>query len=68
MRAFRSLVSDFARDRDGSVAVLFSLSCVVLFALIGLAVDTSRYHNYSGQMQQSLDAAALAGAFFGVNV
>jgi Flp pilus assembly protein TadG len=62
MLAFRRLASAFARDRDGSVAVLFGLSSIVLFALIGVAIDTSRYHNYSALMQTSLDAAALAGA------
>jgi Flp pilus assembly protein TadG len=62
MSNIRVLADKFARDRDGSVAVLFGLSCVVLVGLVGLAVDTSRYYNYSSKMQQSLDAATLAGA------
>ncbi|MEQ1651778.1 MAG: pilus assembly protein [Hyphomicrobium sp.] len=62
MTALRKLASDFIHDRDGSVAILFGLSCIVLMGLIGLAVDTSRYYNYSARMQQALDAAALAGA------
>ena len=62
MFAFRRLTKDFARDTGGGVAILFGVSCIVLFGLIGLAVDTSRYYNYTSRMQQALDAAALAGA------
>ena len=62
MTTFRRLLSDFSNDRDGTVAILFGLSCVVLLGLVGLAIDTSRYYNYSARMQQALDAAALAGA------
>jgi Flp pilus assembly protein TadG len=62
MTKFRRIIADFSRDRDGSVAILFGLSCVVLLGLVGLAIDTSRYYNYSARMQQALDAAALAGA------
>ena len=62
MSKIQVLVRKFSRDHDGTVAVLFGLSCVVLVGLIGLAVDTSRYYNYSSKMQQALDAATLAGA------
>ncbi len=62
MLALRSLAGAFARDRGGSVAILFGMSCIVLFGLIGLAVDTSRYYNYTSRLQVALDAAALAGA------
>lgn len=62
MLSLRRLTTDFARDTGGAVAILFGVSCVVLFGLIGLAVDTSRYYNYTSHMQQALDAAALAGA------
>lgn len=55
-------IRDFIDDRSGSTAILFGLSCVVLFGMIGLAVDTSRYYNYTSHMQSALDAAALAGA------
>jgi Flp pilus assembly protein TadG len=62
MFALRQMSSEFARDCRGSAAILFGFSCVILFGLIGLAVDTSRYYNYTSHMQQALDAAALAGA------
>ena len=62
MTRLRSLVANFARDAEGSIAIVFGLSCIVLFGLIGLATDTSRYYNYASHMQQALDAATLAGA------
>ncbi len=62
MFALRNLMSGFARDTRGSVAIIFGFSCIVLFGLVGVAMDTSRYYNYSSRMQEALDAAALAGA------
>jgi Flp pilus assembly protein TadG len=62
MSRLKSLAADFAHNREGSVAIIFGLSCIVLFGLIGLATDTSRYYNYTAQMQSALDAATLAGA------
>lgn len=61
MRFFAN-TEKFMRNRDGSMSVVFAISCVVLMGMIGLAVDTSRYYNYLSEMQQALDAAALAGA------
>jgi Flp pilus assembly protein TadG len=54
--------SAFWCNRDGSVTTIFGISFIVLLGMLGLAVDTSRYYNYSSHMQQALDAAALAGA------
>jgi Flp pilus assembly protein TadG len=62
MLRLKSLAADFAQNREGSVAIVFGLSCIVLFGLVGLATDTSRYYNYTSQMQSALDAATLAGA------
>jgi Flp pilus assembly protein TadG len=56
------LAAKFARSRDGSMSIIFAFSCVVLIGMIGVAVDTSRFFNYQAEMQQALDAAALAGA------
>ena len=56
------LIKEFASDRRGSVAIIFALSVVVLMGAMGLAVDTSRYYNFTSHMQAALDAAALAGA------
>ena len=52
----------FADDQRGSIAIVFALTLVVLMGVVGLAVDTSRYYNFSSRMQVALDAAALAGA------
>lgn len=62
MRDVRARLSHFQRDSRGSISILFGLSCIVLFGLIGLALDSSRYYNYLSRMQAALDAAALAGA------
>ena len=62
MRGLRAIVSTFRDDDRGSVSILFGISCIVLFGLIGLAIDSSRYYNYTDRLQAALDAAALAGA------
>lgn len=56
------MFQDCKKDQRGSVALIFALSCVVLFVLIGLAVDSARYYNLAGRMQQALDGASLAAA------
>ncbi len=51
-----------ASDRSGAVAIIFGLSVMVLFTVIGVALDASRAYNISSRVQNVLDAAALAGA------
>lgn len=51
-----------ARDKRGSIAILFGLSATVLFLLAGIAVDSSRAYNVNFKLQDGLDAAALAAA------
>lgn len=46
---------------QGTTGVLFALLAVPMFALMGLAVDYARSLNSRESMQQSLDAAVLAG-------
>lgn len=62
MRGLRAFVCQFRNDDRGSISILFGISCIVLFGLIGLALDSSRYYNYTARLQAALDAAALAGA------
>jgi Flp pilus assembly protein TadG len=62
MPRIQRLAANFARNSNGSISIIFGLSCVLLVGILGLAVDTSRYYNYQSEMQQALDAAALAGA------
>lgn len=55
-------VRKFNLRKDGSVAPIFAVASMALFVLIGLAVDTVRFHNISSRMQQALDGASLAAA------
>ncbi len=52
----------FARNDKGNVAMLFALACLVIFPLVGFAVDLSRVLVEKQKLQQSTDAAALAAA------
>lgn len=51
-----------SRDERGAVAVIFSLSLLVLMLAIGVAVDYSRALAYYSRTQSALDATALAVA------
>lgn len=55
-------VKRFAGDTRGDVAILFGLMALVLFAMIGLAVDYGRFVNARSQTIAATDAAVLAGA------
>ncbi|MFA7305038.1 MAG: pilus assembly protein [Hyphomicrobium sp.] len=55
-------IEKFARDTRGDVAILFGLMALVLFAMIGLAVDYGRFVNARSQTIAATDAAVLAGA------
>ena len=52
----------FGRDQDGSVAIMFGLSCVVLCMGIGLSIDIGRTINSRAQVAAAADAAALAAS------
>lgn len=56
------LVSNFTADRRGNVAMIFGLCAIPLFGLIGAAVDYTNAVRIRQQLQETLDAAALAGA------
>lgn len=66
IRGFKTFVSKsgrrFARDVRGDVAILFGLMSLVLFMMIGLAVDYGRFVNARSQTIAATDAAVLAGA------
>ena len=49
-----------ARDRRGSVALIFALALLPLCMAVGLAVDTARAYAIKSKLSQALDAAALA--------
>lgn len=57
-----SSIRRFERDDQGTVAVIFSLSLMVLLFAIFLSVDMARAYDVRSRVQAALDAAALAGA------
>lgn len=52
----------FAGNDRGNVAMLFALSCLAIFPLVGFAIDLSRVMVEKHKLQQATDAAALAAA------
>ncbi len=50
------------RDERGSVSILFGLSCIVLFGVMGIAIESARYQDIASRAQAGLDGAAIAGA------
>ena len=50
------------RNESGAVAVLFALALIPLMLLAGAGLDMSRTYNQKQELQNAVDAAALAGA------
>jgi Flp pilus assembly protein TadG len=61
-RTIAPRLKSFSDDTSGAIAMLFGLMAVVLFAMIGLAVDYGRFVNARSQTLAATDAAVLAGA------
>ncbi len=57
-----SLAARFSRDESGTVAILFGLMAIVLFALVGGAIDYGRAVHARYQIQEAVDSAVLAAA------
>ncbi|WP_290991322.1 pilus assembly protein TadG-related protein [Hyphomicrobium sp.] len=57
-----SVLSRFAADSRGDVAILFGLMTLVILMMVGLAVDYGRLINARNQTLEAADAAVLAGA------
>lgn len=62
MTYIREKLAAFARNDDGSVAIVFALALVVLMGAAGVALDFARAHHARTEMQNALDSAVLAGA------
>lgn len=56
------LAGRFSADRRGNIAVMFGLTAMALVVMVGMAIDISRLVTVRAEVQQSLDAAALAAA------
>ena len=52
----------FSSSESGSVAILFSLTAVVVLAMVGGAIDYGRAVHARYQIQEAVDSAVLAGA------
>lgn len=52
----------FARDPNGSTAMIFAIAAVGLIGIIGLSLDFSRLMRVKTSLQASLDAAVIAAA------
>lgn len=61
MKYIANRLAAFARQEDGSVAIIFGLAVVVILAAAGIALDFARAAHARTQMQQALDSAVLAG-------
>lgn len=60
---FKTLTAPFhalSRDNKGSVAMLFGLMAIMLFLMIGAAVDFGRWQHARKQTMAAMDAAVLA--------
>jgi Mg-chelatase subunit ChlD len=61
-RRATDLVTRFARNRDGTTAVLFGLMLMPVMVAVGAAVDYSRASDARTQIAAALDSTALAMA------
>ena len=52
----------FTRDERGGVTILFAISCIAVFVIMGIAIDSARYQDISSRAQAALDGAALSAA------
>lgn len=55
-------ISEFGKRQSGSVSLIFAAATVVLFSLIGGAVDYSRWNDARSRTADALDAALLNAA------
>jgi Flp pilus assembly protein TadG len=62
-RIFRALsLMRLLRDQRGAVMAIVGLAIIPLFAIIGLAIDTTRAYLTKSRLWSAVDAAALAAA------
>lgn len=62
MQQFHNITTRFSRDDQGSIAIIFALSTLVLVFLMGMALDTGRAIQAGTKTASALDSAALAAA------
>lgn len=59
---FEHFVARFRRAEDGSIAITFALTTLIVILFAGLAIDAGRAYHAVSKMGSALDAAALAAA------
>lgn len=59
--ATAQIAVDFRQSSQGTIAIVFALTLVVVVAVTGLALDFGRWHSARAQAQTAIDAAVLAG-------
>jgi Flp pilus assembly protein TadG len=57
-------VSRFRKDVEGGVAIIFGLLAIPIVMFVGIAVDYSRVVAADRDLQEAVDAAALAAALY----
>jgi Flp pilus assembly protein TadG len=57
-----SRAARFSSNESGTVAILFSLTAIVVLAMVGGAIDYGRAVHARYQMQEAVDSAVLAAA------
>ncbi len=57
--SIRALLTRFARDERGNIAVLFAIALLPILGFVGAAIDYSRAAAAKTSMQGALDSAAL---------
>jgi Flp pilus assembly protein TadG len=56
-----SRLRDFRDSQAGGVAIIFSISILLVIATVGLAIDGARAYGVSSHVSAALDSAVLAG-------
>lgn len=60
LRGARGLFRSFADSEAGTIAMMFGLTIIIVFAAVGGAIDYGRWLNARQQTQHAIDAAVLA--------
>lgn len=58
--AYRHIIAMFGRSQAGNIAMMFGLTIMVVFGVVGAGIDYGRWLNARNQTQNAIDAAVLA--------
>jgi Flp pilus assembly protein TadG len=60
MTAFSDAIGRFRRNEDGTTAIIFGFTVILMFFCVGMAIDLGRAYHAASKAASSLDAAVLA--------